>query len=55
VPFTPAELGRYDAAVIVTDHSAVDYQALVDAVPLVIDSRRATAKVTRHRDRIHTA
>jgi UDP-N-acetyl-D-glucosamine dehydrogenase len=55
VPFTAAELGRYDAAVIVTDHSAIDYQALVDAVPLVIDSRRATAKVTRHRERIHTA
>ncbi len=55
VPFTAAELGRYDVAVIVTDHSAVDYQALVDAVPLVIDSRRATAKVTRHRERIHTA
>jgi UDP-N-acetyl-D-glucosamine dehydrogenase len=55
VPFTPAELARYDAAVIVTDHSSVDYQALVDAVPLVIDARRATAKVTRHRERIYTA
>jgi UDP-N-acetyl-D-glucosamine dehydrogenase len=55
VPFTPAELARYDAAVIVTDHGSIDYQALVDAVPLVVDSRRATAKVTRHRERIHAA
>ncbi|HUB10196.1 MAG TPA: nucleotide sugar dehydrogenase [Myxococcales bacterium] len=55
VPFTPAELARYDAAVIVTDHGSIDYQALVDAVPLVVDSRRATAKVTRHRERIHVA
>ncbi|MHB1844538.1 MAG: nucleotide sugar dehydrogenase [Deltaproteobacteria bacterium] len=55
VPFTPQELAKYDAAVIVTDHSAIDYQALVDGVPLVVDARRATHKVTRHRDRIHVA
>ncbi len=55
VPFTPEELRRHDAAVIVTDHTAVDYQSLVDHVPLVVDSRRATARVTRHRERIHTA
>jgi UDP-N-acetyl-D-glucosamine dehydrogenase len=54
VPFPPSA-NAYDAAIIVTDHTAVDYQALVDAVPLVVDTRRATAKVTRHRERIHTA
>jgi len=55
VPFTAAELATYDAAVIVTDHSAIDYQLLVDHVPLVVDSRRATAKVLRHRERIFSA
>ncbi len=55
VPFTASELATYDAAVIVTDHTAVDYQQLVDRVPLVIDSRRATAKVLRHRERIFSA
>ncbi len=55
VPFTPEELRRHDAAVIVTDHSSLDYQALVDNVPLVVDTRRATQKVTRHRERIRVA
>ena len=55
VPFTKEELSRHDAAVIVTDHTSVDYQALVDALPLVVDARRATGKVTRHRERIHVA
>jgi UDP-N-acetyl-D-glucosamine dehydrogenase len=55
VPFTPTELAKYDAAVITTDHTAIDYQQLVDNVPLVIDARRATAKVNRNRDRVFTA
>ena len=40
---------------ITTDHTAIDYQLLVDNVPLVIDSRRATSKITRNRERIHSA
>ena len=55
VPFTPHELARYDAAIVVTDHSAIDYQLLVDHVPVVVDSRRATAKVERNRSRIFQA
>lgn len=55
VPFSPTELAKYDAAVIVTDHGSIDYQALVEGVPLVIDTRRATAKVARHRERVRTA
>ncbi len=55
LPFTQAALSGFDLALIVTDHSAVDYQALVDWIPIVVDSRRATAKVTRHRDRIRLA
>jgi UDP-N-acetyl-D-glucosamine dehydrogenase len=52
VPLTKAVLAGFDAALICTDHDAVDYQALVEAVPLVADSRNVTAGLTRHRDRI---
>jgi UDP-N-acetyl-D-glucosamine dehydrogenase len=43
VPFTDAELARADAVVIVTDHSSVDYQRVVDVAPVVVDTRNATA------------
>jgi UDP-N-acetyl-D-glucosamine dehydrogenase len=40
---TPLDnLGQYDAVVIVTDHSAYDYKAIVDQSQLVIDTRNAT-------------
>ena len=44
--------GGHDVAFIVTDHSDVDYDALVAASPLVVDTRNATRSVTQHRDRI---
>jgi UDP-N-acetyl-D-glucosamine dehydrogenase len=36
---TPALLGAQDAVVIVTDHSAVDYDLVLRHAPLIIDSR----------------
>jgi UDP-N-acetyl-D-glucosamine dehydrogenase len=36
------EPGAYDCVVIVTDHSAIDYDALVDEAKLVVDLRNAT-------------
>jgi UDP-N-acetyl-D-glucosamine dehydrogenase len=40
---TPLEnLGQYDAVVIVTDHSAYDYPAIVAQSQLVVDTRNAT-------------
>lgn len=40
---TPLEnLSQYDAVVIVTDHSAYDYKAIVEEAQLVIDTRNAT-------------
>jgi len=40
---TPLDnLGQYDAVVIVTDHSAYDFRAIVDQSQLVIDTRNAT-------------
>ena len=31
----------YDAAIVATDHDSVDYQALVEKLPLIIDTRNA--------------
>ncbi len=45
VPLTSERLRQSDAVVIVTDHSRVDYQAVVDHASLVIDTRNATARV----------
>jgi len=37
---------------IATDHSAYDYAFIVEHSRLVIDTRNATKKVTRNRERI---
>jgi len=40
---TPLEdLGQFDAAIIVTDHSSYDYAAIVEQSQLVVDTRNAT-------------
>jgi len=40
---TPLDnLGRFDAVVIVTDHTAYDYRAIVEQSQLVVDTRNAT-------------
>ena len=52
VPLTPESLGKYDAVLIATDHSGYDYSAIVDGSKLVVDSRNATRRVIRHRNRI---
>jgi UDP-N-acetyl-D-glucosamine dehydrogenase len=36
------EPSAYDCVVIVTDHSSVDYERLVEEAPLVVDLRNAT-------------
>jgi UDP-N-acetyl-D-glucosamine dehydrogenase len=41
---TPLEPAAYDAVVIVTDHSAIDYAQLVEDASLVIDFRNATGR-----------
>ena len=52
VPLNPQTLASYDAVVISTDHSSYDYEAIVDAAKLVIDTRNATRRVIRHRNKI---
>ena len=38
-------LARYDAAIIVTDHSSYDYKAIVEQSQLVVDTRNATTGI----------
>ncbi|MGE0283869.1 MAG: UDP binding domain-containing protein, partial [Rhizobiaceae bacterium] len=41
VPLTSAAISAYDAVVIVTDHTAVDYALVAGAARLVVDTRNA--------------
>jgi UDP-N-acetyl-D-glucosamine dehydrogenase len=52
VPLSKDTLAKYDAAIIATDHSSYDYHAIVDGSKLVVDTRNATRRVARNRDRI---
>jgi UDP-N-acetyl-D-glucosamine dehydrogenase len=49
---TPAALKACDVAVIVTDHSAFDYDAIGRHAPLVVDTRNAMKGVRRPRARV---
>jgi UDP-N-acetyl-D-glucosamine dehydrogenase len=49
---TPANIGKYDCVVIATDHSNYDYQAIVESAQLVVDTRNATRRIKRNRNRI---
>ena len=52
VPLTAETLRANDCSLIVTDHSAVDYNFVVAESPLVVDTRNATARVKHHREKI---
>ena len=41
-----------DAVVIVTDHSNVDYQAVADHAPLVMDARNAMSRTRQSKARV---
>ena len=41
VPLTAEALGGYDAVLVTTDHTSVDYQLVARAAPLVLDTRNA--------------
>ncbi len=51
-PLTKALLRRIDAAVVVTDHSQVDYQWVVSNAPLTIDTRNVTKGLRRWKKKI---
>ncbi len=52
VPLTRGELQRTDAVVIVTDHTGLDYELIVDASALIVDTRNATRSVAQGRNKI---
>ena len=53
IAWSPAALKAYDIAVIVTDHDDVDYETLLQNLPVVIDTRNATARLDgRHADKV---
>jgi UDP-N-acetyl-D-glucosamine dehydrogenase len=55
ITFTVEAVEDYDAALICTDHDAVDYAALVRHSKLVVDTRNATRAVTEGRLKIVSA
>ena len=52
VPATPRRLAGYDCTVIVTDHTGIDYQMVVDNSRAVVDTRNATRGVRRGRKKV---
>ena len=50
-----ADAAKYDAVLIVTDHSCIDWQQLVDAAAIVIDTRNATAPIKRRDKKVFPA
>ncbi len=44
VAIDPQALEGFDAAIIATDHDAVDYAAIASLLPLVIDTRNVFAR-----------
>ena len=51
-PLTPEFLAAQDAILIATDHSAYDYDFIVEHAPFVVDTRNATKSVTEGRQKI---
>jgi UDP-N-acetyl-D-glucosamine dehydrogenase len=52
---TPAYLGSQDCVLIATDHSAYDYDFVVQHSKLVLDTRNATKGVAAGREKIRKA
>ena len=52
VELTPETLAACDCAIIVTDHTAFDYEMIVKNAPLVVDTRNALAAVRENRENI---
>ena len=48
----PLEPAAYDCVVVVTNHSGIDYDALVDEAVLVVDLRNATGHNGRRSDKV---
>ena len=54
-PLSPQMLGEYDCVVIITHHSAYDWQMIVDNAKLIVDTRGMTRSTTGRKDHIVSA
>ncbi|KGK85025.1 UDP-N-acetyl-D-glucosamine dehydrogenase [Desulfosporosinus sp. HMP52] len=52
VPLTDEALADADTVLILTDHTDVDYERVVEKAKLVVDTRNATKNVLRNREKI---
>ncbi len=52
VPLTPENIASYDAVLIATNHSNIDYSHLVEHAQCVVDTRNATRSVIVGREKI---
>lgn len=52
VPLTDEVLATCTMAIITTDHQAVDYDRVVEKVPHVLDTRNASKRLTRNKDKV---
>ncbi|MBU8898208.1 nucleotide sugar dehydrogenase [Corallococcus sp. M34] len=55
VPLQPEALSDYDAVLILTDHSNIDYGMVVQRSQCVIDTRNATRNITKGREKVTKA
>jgi UDP-N-acetyl-D-glucosamine dehydrogenase len=55
VPLHPETLGQYDAVVILTDHSCIDYNMVVKQSQVVVDTRNACKNVGPGREKVTKA
>jgi len=52
VPLEPGKLASYDCVVIATDHTSYDYEAIAEGAKLVVDTRNATRRIVRNREKV---
>src|SRR5262249_40832652 len=55
VSFDAPTIASYDAVLIVTDHSEIDWQSLVDAAQIIVDTLNATAHVSKGKHKIFSS
>jgi UDP-N-acetyl-D-glucosamine dehydrogenase len=51
-PIDAKSLGAYDCVLIATDHTTYDYPMIVESSQLVVDTRNATRRIARNRNKI---
>jgi UDP-N-acetyl-D-glucosamine dehydrogenase len=49
---SPEEIAKHDCVIILTDHSAYDFEKIVEVAKLIIDTRNATKDLHVYKDRI---